>query len=175
MKWEHTKLRGNNQIVFLKDRKGTEWRDVGAGIASCLLKFCAEVPSAMDPETWDRIICEVWLDSGRIIFLASKKGATGKPPYIVQFLSSFLEKQFEAIGGEEDNPNFTRDLLDMRHKVFQAFMDATDDPDVNLALQELRKLNDCRLFFQFASDEDTRQELFVVWQKPKVKRARKPS
>jgi hypothetical protein len=169
MKWEHTKLRGNQQIVFLKDRKGTKWRDVAVGIASCFRKVCAELPSAMDPETWDRIICEVWLDSGRIIFLASKKGAIGKPPYIVQFVSSFLEKQFEALGGEEDNPNFSREVLDMRHRTFQAFVEAIDDAEVNWALQGLRRLNDCRLFLQFASDEDTRQELFIVWQKTKAK------
>lgn len=169
MKWKEENNR-RAEIHLLTDESGSSWENVATGVAQCLLKIC-EAPEVMPPEDWDRVICEVWFDSGRIIFLPGKKGDVGKPPFIVQFISSFLQKQFDLLP-DEQQPTFRRELLNMRQRVFQVYEKATDDPRVNHALQDLRKLNECRLFLQFGSDPDTRQELLIVWQKKKNKKAK---
>ncbi len=170
MNWKEMKS-GKSTIMILTDETGTTWNDLAAGISDCLIRVGTEFASRIKSGEWDRIICELWFDSGRLIFRPSKKGIPDSAlPIVVQLVSSFLHTEFQKISTEVDNPGFGSDVLNLRHKVLQPIRRATDDEHTNYSLQALYKQQEFQLFLQFGSDLDTRQEFFIDWKKPRKKK-----
>src|SRR5262245_40012614 len=120
MSWSETNRRGMTSLVWVDNVRRT-WPGLAAGISKCLLRICKDVPTS----SYDRIVCEVWFDSGRIIFLPTTKGANDKPRTIVQLASTFLQREFEKLLDDVRNPTFERDVSNLQHKIFQSFGSAT--------------------------------------------------
>lgn len=79
------------RVAFTLRMSEDGWEAVTAGLVRCVEKLCAEIPIWQSPNSWDGLLCQIWLISGKVVFVPCRYGYTGKEKVVVQLSSSFLQ------------------------------------------------------------------------------------
>ena len=160
MKWDEQTSK--DKSVFSATADSSEIADLTEGFSAAIEKACEEIPKRYKEDSWQKLYCEFWLDSGRLIIYPAKKGELrSKWKVGVQLTSPCLIERFDKLPNPDaDADDFEVSLLSLQHSVWGVFAEAARSSKTRSKLKGLMKHSEFRVFVQFGSDEDSVQELF---------------
>jgi hypothetical protein len=157
MEWTEKKTGESVEHVLQVNAKS--WDDFASGVSACLARIAGLIPQCYAKDEWNRLYCEIWLDSGHVLLFPGKQGFDkGSRRCAVRLVCPFVKQKREELP-ESDLESKSRDL---RGVVARYFGRGLEVRATKKALRELRKENDYKLMYQQGSDEGTAGEFFFA-------------
>jgi hypothetical protein len=150
MEWSGSQQQGTD--IYCTQIEERDWRKMANPLSQFWERFCLVCLEKCQQEKWNRILLEIWIDSGRIIAYP----ALEQRKVLFQVTISFLLELFEMLPDPVEDPVGFRDqagLLELQ--VDTALLRGSMRDPGKAALQKLRAAKVFKVYVQSADNPAT--------------------